>query len=538
MKNLFSLTMILILGAFGFVTAQIEAEFYDSDRITEIRIDFKKSNWAEEMDSLRIYGEDLLLGKASIDGKSYGNVGVRYRGSRSFKMGGKRNALHLKLNYINKNQNHQGYKTIKLSNALRDPSMVREVLGYEIARDYMPAPKANYAKVYINGTYYGLFVNVETISYEFLDKHFGSHANAFFKCSPDISRKSEDGCKNKIFSSLEFEEDAACYFPNYEMKSENGWDDLMELTRTLNQEPDNVNKVLNVDRTLWMLAFNNVLVNLSSYSGQNSQNYYLYKDDNGQFNPVIWDLNLAFGSFKNTGNGSDLDLKGLQNLDPLLHVDNATKPLISNLLSNPDYKKLYLAHVRTILYDHFVDGQYLERAKELQRLINVAFYEDKNRFYESKDYEKSLISTVGKRSRIPGLSELMKLRASFLKKHEKLAVIPVAISGINVEERKELSKDRIDRFDITCSVDRYPKQVEIFYQYEGDLGFRSAKMNDDGKSKDGKSGDNVYGVSLSPPDDKKVINFYIVAQNANSITHEPKNYMFNTIKADLEMLNK
>lgn len=346
MKNLVVLTLMCFCAAFGTISAQIEADFYDTEKISEIRINFKKNNWAVEMDSMRMYGEDLLMASGTIDGKSYKNIGVRYRGSRSFRTGSKRNALHIKLNYVNKNQNHQGYKTIKLSNALRDPSMAREVLGYEIARNYMPAPKANYSKVYINGEYYGLYVNVENISNEFLDKHFGSHTNAFFKCSPDITRKSEEGCKNKIFSSLEHEEDAECYFANYEMKSEDGWDDLMELTNILNNDTKNISKVLNVDRTLWMLAFNNATVNLSSYSGQNSQNYYLYKDDNGQFNPIIWDLNLAFGSFKNTGVGSDLDLKGLQQMDPLLHIDNATKPLISKLLSDPENKKLYLSHLR------------------------------------------------------------------------------------------------------------------------------------------------------------------------------------------------
>ena len=93
------------------------------------------------------------------------------------------------------------------------------------------------------------------------------------------------------------------------MKSKDGWDDLIELTDILNNKPKEIEKVLNVDRALWMLAFNNVLVNLSSYSGQHSQNYYMYKDSKGHFNPVVWDLNLSFGSFKNTGNGSDLKLK-------------------------------------------------------------------------------------------------------------------------------------------------------------------------------------------------------------------------------------
>ncbi|MBK7338404.1 MAG: CotH kinase family protein [Saprospirales bacterium] len=46
---------------------------------------------------------------------------------------------------------------------------------------------------------------------------------------------------------------------------------------------------------LWMLAINNVLVNLDSYVGGFAQNYYLYRDSTGIFHPVIWDLNLALG---------------------------------------------------------------------------------------------------------------------------------------------------------------------------------------------------------------------------------------------------
>ena len=108
-----------------------------------------------------------------------------------------------------------------------------------------------------------------------------------------------------------------------------------------------------MDHALWMLALNNVMVNLSSYTGNHSVNYFLYRDNSGRFQPLHWDLNLAFGSYKNTGNGSDLELKGLQNLDPLLHADNPYKPLISQLLKEPLYKKMYLSHIRQIVEDNF-----------------------------------------------------------------------------------------------------------------------------------------------------------------------------------------
>ena len=224
--------------------------------------------------------------------------------------------MYIKLNFIDKEQNYQGHSSIKLSSALRDPSMVREVFGYEVARRYMPAPQANYARILVNGEYYGLFVNVENINNAFLDKHFGSKEGTFIRCAPNLVDNEPSGCKTDVYGSLQFDESAKCYLHNFQLLSESGWDDLIELTYLLNQKPDEVDRVLNIDRTLWMLAFNNVLVNLSSYTGRYSENYYLYKGKEGKFTPILYDLNLCFGSYKNTGVGSDLKLKELAGDEP------------------------------------------------------------------------------------------------------------------------------------------------------------------------------------------------------------------------------
>jgi len=535
-----SMITLLILSSSLFSSnslfAQQKDDFYDTDRVAELRVNFKVSNWSEELDSLRLYGNNLMLAQAKLDGQTYKNVGVRFRGQKSFTTGSKRNALQIQLNFIDRSQNHQGYKTIKLSNAKRDPSMVREVLGFEIARKYMPAPKANYVKVFVNDSYYGLFVNVESVSDQFLEKNFGSSENTFLECEPDLSKESMSGCKKDIFGNLEYEQDINCTNSHFELMSDSGWEDLQMLTKTLNKTPEKIESILNVDQALWMLAYNNVLVNLSSYTGDHSENYYLYKDENGLFNPIIWDLNLAFGSYKNIGSGSDLNLEGLQQLDPLLHADNPTKPLISKLLSNESYKLAYLSHVRTILNENFRKGQYLERAQELQRLINVPLYEDKNRFYEGADYEKSLTSTVGKKSRIPGIQELMEKRASFLKKHPALAILPVKISEVTVESRSKAGTDMSD-FSITARVEKFAKNVKIMYRFGGAGIFKSAQMMDDGNSNDGKANDNVFGVRVLPPKGMKDIEYYIVAENKGAVAFSPSNYVVETHTSSLDDLN-
>ena len=517
--------------------AQDDSNFYEVENIQEIKIKFDQDNWRYLLDSLRFNGDGLLIGSLEINGRKFNDIGVRYRESRSFQPGNKRNSMYIKLNFIDKEQNYQGHSSIKLSSALRDPSMVREVFGYEVARRYMPAPQANYARILVNGEYYGLFVNVENINNAFLDKHFGYKKGTFIRCAPNLVDNEPSGCKTDVYGSLQFDESAKCYLHNFQLLSESGWDDLIELTYLLNQKPDEVKRVLNIDRTLWMLAFNNVLVNLSSYTGRYSENYYLYKGKEGKFTPILYDLNLCFGSYKNTGVGSDLKLKDLQAMDPLLHVDNAAKPLISQLLRNKEYKQIYLSHISAIVNDFFRKDQYIERIRELQDLIREAFEEDKNRYYSMEDFNNSLDQTIGKRSRIPGLKELMTPRTEYLKKKVVLAVVPPQISEVTVSSREQFSSERVESFKIQARVGKFPTEVHVFYRY-GDRGdFMSAEMKDDGRHNDGEAGDSVYGVTIKPEEGADQINYYIFAKNAKSVSYDPPRYMYEQYSSSLQELN-
>lgn len=541
MKKILLLSlMVLLLSGFSFAQNlnSVEKDFFSTDQVHSLNLKFNQSDWPYLLDSLRIQGDGYLLANIEVDGELYENVGIRYRGSKSFKTGSKRNAFNIKLNYINKNQNHQGYKKIKLSNALRDPSLLREVMGYEIAGNYLPSPKAGYTNLKINNENYGLFIAIEPVDKAFLKKHYGAANGSLFKAASDLPKKMSKNCKNKIFAALEYEKDISCYMGNFEINSEAGWDDLIELTDILNNNPEDVEKVLNVDRTLWMLAFNNTIANLSSYSGQQSQNFYLYKDQYGQFNPIVWDLNLAFGSFKNTGTGSDLNLKGLQMMDPLLHLNNSTKPLISQLLKKEEYKKIYLDHIRTIIYDHFVNNEYETRAQELQKMIRSAFNQDPNKFYTTAEFDRSLTQTIGKRSKIPGLVELMSKRARFLKKHPELAIFPPEIDEVKLTQRKKFSTKEIKNFQFVVTVKNRANRVKLFYRYNPESSYQSVYLADDGKHNDGAVGDKIFGITVKPTSGNDKLEYYFQTENAKASGFYPRNYMYEPRTASLKELNK
>ncbi len=58
--------------------------------------------------------------------------------------------------------------TLNLDNSLEDRTFLRSVLYYQITRDFIPAPKANYVRLVINGESWGIYVNAQQFNKDFV----------------------------------------------------------------------------------------------------------------------------------------------------------------------------------------------------------------------------------------------------------------------------------------------------------------------------------------------------------------------------------
>ena len=526
------LTFSLLLFGGGLLFAQ--SDFFKTNKIQKVEITFEQDNWKYLLDSLRFNGEEMLSGDVKVNGTTLRKVGVRYRDGRSFTPNGKRNSLYLDLG----ENNYQGHRAINLSSALRDPSLVREVLASEIAGTYFDAPAANYAQVVINGEPYGLFVNVEAVGEGFLRDRFGAANGDLIRPRVDPLLIVEPGCRQKTFGSLQYEDNAACVDNNWEALN-GDLSPLRDLTAALYNNPDRVPQVLDVDAALWMLAFNDVLVNLHSYSGQYANNYYLYEVPSGKIVPILGELNLAFGSYKNDGaRSSDLSTPDLLSLSPLLHQNNEERPLISALLADELNRKSYLAHARTILVDWVMSGKLENRAKALQALITEARAEDENQYYTVIEFNKSLAETIGQRSRIPGLVDFMDKRAGWLEGREVYTILPPVISDVGTEGRVQFSSTQLDEFRIHATVKDYPKNVYLYYRFDEGEPFRRVEMSNDGKHYDGEAGDAVFGAVVKPETGRERIQYYLMAENVKAVGYSPARYHFEQYETTLREVNK
>ena len=154
----------LILGFLSFTFTSFSQDVFDIG-IREIEIFFSEPNWDDTLD---VYyandnGQRLIADSVLIDGIADQDVGIKYKGNSSYNINNVKNPLNIRLDYINNGQSIDGYNVLKLSNGFKDPTLVREVLSYEIAREYMPSSKATYANVYINGNWNGLYTCIQSV---------------------------------------------------------------------------------------------------------------------------------------------------------------------------------------------------------------------------------------------------------------------------------------------------------------------------------------------------------------------------------------
>ena len=156
---------IIVIAVFWVFFTNAQNDFYDENNINTIEIFFSQSNWDQLMDNYYATGngDRLTADSVIVNGIVFDSVGVKYKGNSTYNANNAKNPLNIKLNHI-KNQDYQGYYTLKLSNGDKDPTFVREVLSYFISRHYMQAPKANYTEVYINVSFIGLYGNIESIN--------------------------------------------------------------------------------------------------------------------------------------------------------------------------------------------------------------------------------------------------------------------------------------------------------------------------------------------------------------------------------------
>jgi spore coat protein H len=193
----------MVLGFFAACDAGSGDDFAVSDsadyvfddsviRTYELIIDEADWAWLNENELLEQYVPATLI----FEGKEYPQVAVRYKGffgalrlcfDRQGNRICKKLPMKLKFSEYDESGRFYGLKRLNFHSMEFDPTKMHEVLAYGLFREAgVPAPRATYAKLVVNGEPLGLFALVEEIDGMFTRSRFpdGGKGNLYKEVWP------------------------------------------------------------------------------------------------------------------------------------------------------------------------------------------------------------------------------------------------------------------------------------------------------------------------------------------------------------------
>ena len=505
------------------ITPVLEAPLYDETVLRTLFIDFSENDWESELADF--WKTDIEVpAQLVVDNKDIGQIGVRFRGTSSFftVQSGMKRSLNLAIDYGKAKQKLYGYKTLNLLNAHTDPSFTRTVLFNHIARHYIPAPKANYLQLVINGESWGIYVNSQQFNKDFLKDWFGNSKGVRWKMLPNP----------RGGNGLGYEGDSpASYEGKYLMKSSGGdadWAKLILVFKTLEETPSErleaaLSPIFNIDRALWFLALENVFIDNDGYWTRASD-FSMYTAPDGRLHMIPHDSNETFRYPGGSGYSGESGV----GLDPLYGIDDDRKPLIYRLLNVPNLKARYLAHVRTIRDEWLVWDRIEPLITQYHALIDRIIKTDTRKHDSYEAFKQSVLNDqtgIGVRGPEPQISlkGFVEQRHAYLKKHPALqsqsprfsSVTHSGINGADAEAQKPVI--------VRASFDSSSKQdsVHLYFSDKKESQFQRLQME--------QSDNHVFLVQIPAKEAGEKMHYYVEARNEqnNSSSFHPNTAEFN-----------
>ena len=108
------------------------------------------------------------------------NVGLRLRGNTS--LTAQKKSFKISFNAFESGRKYQGVRKLNLLGSHNDPTLIRQKLFYDAwAKAGLPIRRTAFVKLYINGTYRGLYTNAEEIDKEWLADVYGDNDGNLYK---------------------------------------------------------------------------------------------------------------------------------------------------------------------------------------------------------------------------------------------------------------------------------------------------------------------------------------------------------------------
>ncbi len=264
------------------------------------------------------------------------SIGFRLRGNTSRYSAKK--SFKISFNTFIKGREFYGVDKLNLNGEHNDPSIIRSKLCFDHFKTIgLTASRANHVEVYINGNYYGLYISVEHIDDEFLEKNFADDSGNLWKClyPADLVYL---GSNPQLYIDLNINGR-----PAYELKTNEDIMDFTKLVRLitiLNSTsssilPDSLESIIDVPGVLKYFAMNILMGSWDDYWSL-MNNYYLYHEPSKDiFHLIPYDYDNTYGI-----DWFNIDWASANPYN-FPKVVGGYRPLAERLMDNAQYGNLY-----------------------------------------------------------------------------------------------------------------------------------------------------------------------------------------------------
>ncbi len=327
------------------------------------------------------------------------SVGFRFRGNTS--RDSRKKSFKVSFNTFRRGQKFRGLEKLNLNGEHNDPSIMRSKVAWDLFRDMgVPASRANHVRLYVNDEYLGLYINVEHVDEQFLQRYFGNDAGNLYKClwPADLAWLGSDADSYRPTGS-----DRRPYDLKLRDSDLEGYDDLARLVDVLHNAgplefPEAIESVFNVTGFLRALAVTTLTGSWDSYWFLKN-NYYLYLDPaSGLFQYIPFDFDNTMGIWWD-GIYPGLDWS-TRNVYDWGHPDPLEfRPLVDRVLAVPDFRDRYTLYLHLLLDGPFHPDTLNSRVLGLRSVIGDAAIEDTYRTldygYTTQDFYSSYTMALG-----------------------------------------------------------------------------------------------------------------------------------------------
>ena len=377
------------------VSLEYESKLFDTSQILDVNILIDENDWNNLLENA--ISEEYYTCDVQVNGETFYQVGIRPKGNTSLSTivndpDTNRYSFKLEFDQYIDGQTCYGLDKLILNNNYADAASMKEAMIYDMFQ-YLGADASlyNYAKISVNGEYWGVYLALEAVEDSFLLRNYGTaNGNLYKPEGMGLGNGGGSPASGSGGADLNYTDDELdSYSVIWDGEvTDSGKSDHKRVISALKNiaEGTDLEQSMNIDNLLRYMAVHIFSVNDDSLSGTMAHNYYLY-ESSGKLNLIPWDYNLALGGMNAGGMDPGSRTSGASSVinSPIDDAFSSTD-FFDTLMADETCHSQYYTYLQQLVEEYVNGGGFETFYTRTRSLIDSLVETDPTAFYTYEEY--------------------------------------------------------------------------------------------------------------------------------------------------------